>query len=76
MKLRRRADYNGTIRTVRTDDGAPLAILGIVGDLIDEKAFLCCDAPRDWWAVIHLDGTADFYETRELAIDALKGVYK
>ena len=74
MKLRRRADYNGTIRSVRTDDGEPIAVLGTVGDMIDEKCFAFCDARRDLWAVVYMNGKAEFYATREQAIDALKGV--
>lgn len=72
MILKRRKDYTGTVRSVRTDDGARLAIIGTVGDLLDEEVFDMCDGRRDLWAVVHMDATADFYTSRDAAIDALR----
>lgn len=78
MKLTKRKDYTGSIRTVWNDDKTiRLGILGTVRGLLDAGIFDSCDAPEDRWAFIPFcedgqPGEAQFYYTRDDVLNAAR----
>lgn len=77
MKLTKRKDYTGSIRTVWNDaKTVRIGLIGTVRDFLDAGLFDRCDAPDDRWAFIPAledgqPGEAQFYYTREAALAAI-----
>lgn len=78
MKLTKRKDYNGSIRTAWNDAKTDcIGLIGTVRGFLDAGLFEHCDVPDDRWAFIPrledgLPGEAKFYHTREAALAAAR----
>lgn len=78
MKLTKRKDCTGSIRTVWNDDKSiRLGMLGTVQGFLDAGVFKSCDAPGSYWAFISMredggPGVVQFYRTRDDVLTAAR----
>ena len=66
MKVLRRKNDMGTIRTIKNDNKTKTyGIMGTVEDMITMNIIIHCDTPHDWWTFIDMTGKATFFQDKD-----------
>jgi hypothetical protein len=74
MKVYNSKRFEGTsIRKVKTDDGKPVALIGVVDDMLAAGMFQQLSGVDGWqWCIIYMDGHCEFFNDREELVSYLK----
>lgn len=69
MKIKKRKNYEGSIRYITTNEGKVMGLIGTVGDFVEEKLLLECHTDYTMWCFIKSDKDVFFGNMRCVVLD-------